>query len=257
MNGLGYLPDAPDTRDLPWRAAPMAIPGAKTLRSAVISVFNQGGLGSCVAQAGMQAIRIRHVLQGVQAPVLGSRLFGYYMARAVDHTTKYDAGTHLRSLFYAISKFGFPDEKLWPYDDRNGGDMKAPFRRHPSSAAMMGAFDRASPTVYRRIASGSSAWMEIKSAIAAGFPVAFGVDVGLGFVSDSFADDHVHRPPASSEIAGGHAMCAVGYTDSHIEVVNSWGRSWGDGGFCYFSRSYIEQARDLWVVEHAPIDGET
>lgn len=255
--GLGYLRDAHDARDLRWQVrAPQQLPVAASLQDAVVRVLNQGSLGSCVANSAMQAIRIRHVLQGVEKPPLGSRLFAYYMARAVDHTTKYDAGTHLRSCFHALAHYGFPDETLWPYTDEDGGDMKARFRRHPDSAAMMGAIDRKAPTVYRRIDSGRNAWDQTRDAIANGYPVCFGVEVSTDFVRGNFKDDHLQQPPEPDQVEGGHAMTGIGYEGDHIKVVNSWSAEWGDAGYCYFSRDYWEQARDLWVVEHSPIVGE-
>lgn len=41
---------------------------------------------------------------------------------------------------------------------------------------------------------------------------------------------------------GGHAVAIVGYTENHFIVRNSWGTSWGDGGFAYVSNSYARQA---------------
>lgn len=40
---------------------------------------------------------------------------------------------------------------------------------------------------------------------------------------------------------GGHAVAIVGYReDDRFIVRNSWGTSWGDGGFAYASPDYIQ-----------------
>ena len=43
--------------------------------------------------------------------------------------------------------------------------------------------------------------------------------------------------------AGGHAVVVVGYrADGRFIIRNSWGTTWGDGGFGYASASYIKSA---------------
>ena len=41
---------------------------------------------------------------------------------------------------------------------------------------------------------------------------------------------------------GGHAVCLVGYRADGFIVRNSWGTSWGDGGFAYASEEYAARA---------------
>ena len=41
---------------------------------------------------------------------------------------------------------------------------------------------------------------------------------------------------------GGHAVALVGYTPDRFIVRNSWGTSWGDGGFAYASLAYAQDA---------------
>jgi hypothetical protein len=77
--------------------------------------------------------------------------------------------------------------------------------------------------------------------LAEGHPVVFGL-----YVPDSFFDigsDGLFEPSEDEredpigESAGGHAMAIVGYDDElHggcFKVVNSWGTTWGDNGYCY------------------------
>ena len=41
---------------------------------------------------------------------------------------------------------------------------------------------------------------------------------------------------------GGHAVALVGYRPDRFIVRNSWGTSWGDGGFAYASLAYAQEA---------------
>lgn len=255
---FGWRPDlpklsgeAPD-HDASELLSGAAIPFAATNRNLIVDVLDQKDLGSCVANAILQAVRAAHVRHGVMQPRLGSRLFGYWASRAFHNATGVDDGTYLRTFFQAVNKFGFCPEAYWPYD-------VARFATMPPSAAFRAAFDQHSPTVYKRITvAGAARIAQIKGALAAGYLVTFGT-----LVSDSFARNEIGTapltPPAGSDpIAGGHALCAVGYQADTFDVVNSWSADWGDRGFCRFSADYLawSQTTDLWLVQEAPAYSE-
>jgi C1A family cysteine protease len=254
MPKLGWLPDPPKAAheradfeaDFILRAMPPP-PAAANIRHLVTSVLDQGNIGSCVANAILQAVRCSHVKQGIANPQLGSRLFGYYLSRAYHHQTNEDSGTFLRLFFSALAKFGFCPESVWSYSD--DGEK---FREMPPMAAFRAAFDQANPTTYRRIAaSGADRLDQIKRAIASGYGVCFGTDVDGAFTSNQLSEPI--KPP-SGNIAGGHAMMVGGYDGDVFEICNSWGTGWGDGGWCRFSDEYMawDKTRDLWIVEYAP-----
>lgn len=54
---------------------------------------------------------------------------------------------------------------------------------------------------------------------------------------------------------GGHAMTVVGYDDikKHFVIRNSWGRSWGDEGYCYYKYENWDTHWECWTT----IDLET
>jgi C1A family cysteine protease len=256
MPKLGWLPDPPkaahekpdfDAEPL-LKAAPPPPPSA-SIRHLVTDILNQGSLGSCVANAILQAVRCSHVKQGVQNPKLGSRLFGYFLSRSyhVPSDAANDTGTYLRLFFQSLAKFGFCPEGTWPYDD--GADK---FKQMPPTKAFRSAFDQANPTTYRRIsASGDDRIESIKLAIAAGYGVCFGTDVDNAFCSNQLVEPLM---PPTKDIAGGHAMMVGGYDGDVFEIVNSWGTNWGDNGWCNFSADYLtaDCTRDLWICEYAP-----
>jgi len=254
MPRLGYRPDPlkrpGETPDLDaqevLKAAPLPI--SASLREHVVEVLDQGGLGSCVAHAAAQAVRISHHRQGVANPKLLSRLFGYYCSRAYHHETGQDNGTFIRTFFAALNKFGFCPEEVYPYVDDG-----AAFKKMPSTTAFHAAFDQKSPTVYRRIyEEGSERVDAVKRALASGFAVCFGTDVSNDFCSSKL--DNPEKPPVGKTIAGGHAMTLVGYDRDVFDVVNSWGGGWGESGYWYFDADYIawSGSRDFWIVEHSP-----
>ena len=76
---------------------------------------------------------------------------------------------------------------------------------------------------------------QIKSSIAAGVPVPWGVNVDAGF-SNLTANDIWTGPTATG---GGHAMAIVGYDDTKqaFIVANSWGPDWANAGTFYLAYS--------------------
>jgi hypothetical protein len=74
----------------------------------------------------------------------------------------------------------------------------------------------------------------VKKSLAEGRPVIIGMNTPESFLE---AKD-VWRPTESpDQFFGGHAMCVVGYSDDMhggaFEILNSWGRKWGNGGFMW------------------------
>jgi hypothetical protein len=57
---------------------------------------------------------------------------------------------------------------------------------------------------------------------------------------------------------GGHAFVILGYTRDGFIIQNSWGKSWGVGGFAVLSyNDWLENGMDVWVaVMGVPIDIE-
>lgn len=254
MRKLGWLPDAhkrpgeklDEDASLVLKAGPL--PNAATVEEHS-NIIDQGSLGSCVWNAIGQAVWIAHRRAGVAQPKLLSRLFGYYFSRAYHHQTGEDSGTFIRYGFAVLNKFGFCPEELWPYDD--GPDK---FKRMPGWKAIQGAYDQRSPTVYRRIYDeGEARLTSVKRAIAGGYAVVFGTDVSVDFCNGDLGQGPIEAP-IGKPIGGGHAMTIVGYDGNVFRVANSWGKDFGDRGFCHFAASYVKWAntRDLWLVEHSP-----
>lgn len=253
--GLGYKPDPPklpgqtpdrDARDK-LRAAP--IPYRASNRHLVLSVLDQGSIGSCVANAVMQAVRASQVRRGAANPELGSRLWTYYLARASHNEQNEDNGTFIRAAFGALVSLGFPPESAFPYSDAPGS-----FRVPPPPGVMTAAYDQRAPTEYHRIFETGRARVDtVKMALSQGFLVCFGSPVSIAFCEGDLGDKPV-MPPINEPIAGGHAQVLVGYTGDDFEALNSWGPSWGRGGYWDMSADYVAwgETQDLWVCESAP-----
>lgn len=238
--GLGYLPDPEDERDRPLAALGLAAtpPVSASLRHLVIDVLDQGATSSCVAHAWAQALRIGDQVDGQHAPQLDAIWFHYWNSRAHHGAAAHDDGTFLRTCGKGVIRFGRPVASAW--------SKSHPINRRPSWGAYRAAFDRRGPRGYYRIASGDLDG--IRRAIASHKPVVFGIDVPRSFMAAT-GPAVVEPPKLSDPIAGGHAMCVVGYEGTRFELVNSWGTSWRQNGFVWITDEWMARARDCWAVD--------
>ena len=85
--------------------------------------------------------------------------------------------------------------------------------------------DRAKPGIVLRA---------VKRSLAEANPVIIAMNTPDSFV-EAKGTWTPHESPAN--FYGGHALCVTGYDDSRnggaFEVMNSWGRKWGNGGFMW------------------------
>jgi len=88
-------------------------------------------------------------------------------------------------------------------------------------------------------------------------PLYIAIPVYRSFYSTG-ADGLVSTPQSGETLAGYHAVALVGWKKvggkGYWIVANSWGVSWGDGGFCYLAEDY--PISEAWMItEGAPSPG--
>jgi len=72
----------------------------------------------------------------------------------------------------------------------------------------------------------------VKKSLTEGKPVVIGMNTPNSFIEAK----NIWKPTESpGRFYGGHAMCVIGYDDDKgaFEIINSWGRKWGNGGFIW------------------------
>lgn len=239
----GWRPDRIDSRDLLYRkiAPPRttALPDFVDLRGKCSPVESQGELGSCTAHALAGAVEFLEIQAGLPiTPV--SRLFIYYNERSIEGDINEDNGAQLRDGIKSLVSAGVCPETDWPYDISK-------FTNTPSTQAYEDAKAHVI-TSYHRLLSLD----DMLGCLAEGFPFIFGMTVFQSFESDMVAQDGVVPMPLHREKQlGGHAVLAVGFNKvaQRFIVKNSWGKSWGQGGFFTIPFEYLESyADDFWTV---------
>jgi C1A family cysteine protease len=198
-------------------------------------VFNQGSLGSCTAQALVCAYHF------VDPSLSGSRLFLYYNERVLDGYVTEDVGSTISSGVRALIQRGLCPETLCPY-------IPSDFAKKPSDAAFAKAMDH-QVVIAEQVDSTHHA---IRACLAAGFPIALGIEVYSSLLSDAAALTGKVAMPAAGEVSqGGHAVVCVGYTATSWIMRNSWSEFWGDRGYFYLPLAFLVDERltsDLWRI---------
>jgi C1A family cysteine protease len=245
IQGYGWVPDLPDGRDLLYAAPPKALaklPAKVDLRSKCPSVYDQGQLGSCTANAIGAAFEFDQMKQRRKA-FTPSRLFIYYNERAIEGTVDSDSGAQIRDGVKSVAKQGVCNEATWPYEIDE-------FRKKPARSCY--AEGRKNQAIqYLRL---TQTLGQLKGCLAEGFPFVFGFAVYESFESAEVAKTgHAPMPKANEGMLGGHAVMAVGYDEAKqwFIVRNSWGTGWGMRGYFTLPYPYLLQgslSSDFWTI---------
>lgn len=212
-------------------------------------VKNQGRLGSCVgfAVAAMKEFQeqkehMEEVKQGKkyrrkQDHYDLSEAWVYWNSKKIDPWPNQE-GTSIRCAMRVLHKIGVPCEAGWEYDDRFKGEPKA----WAHLVAKWGLIDS-----YWRI----NGLNDLRMALVNG-PVVIGIACFEEILRPNFETGVVPYPANPNNLFGGHAICAVGFSDNakQIKFKNSWGTNWGKKGYGFISYRYINDFMwDAWVAK--------
>lgn len=190
-------------------------------------VFDQGQLGSCTANATAAAFQYDGILDG-QNPGGLSRLWIYFQERKLEgELGQGDTGAIGSDAFKVASTIGIPPEADWPYDiNTYQGPVPDRATRDEGHYKLVKPYHAVSPSE-----------TALKRVLANGQTVAFGFQVYSSFESGEVERTGIvpMPDPSTEQLLGGHEVLLVGYLKAQPEyglVRNSWGPTWGDGGYC-------------------------
>ncbi len=271
--GTGWLPPIPDLRDyqvehpdvqamtkmLGLSSKDAKIPSSADLRQWCSPIEDQGGIGSCTANA---VVGVVEYLQrrAFNEHLDGSRLFVYKTTRNLMQVTG-DTGAWIRNVLGALALCGVPEEKYWPYNESD-------FDNEPPAFvyAVAENFEALKYFCHDPIGANISpenVVADVKRYIAAGIPSVFGF-WGFPSFGSSNVIGGIPLPGPDERAEWGHAVVAVGYDDEkritntryNQETVgaflirNSWGKGWGEDGYGWIPYDYVlsQLALDFWSL---------
>jgi len=246
FKGLGFRRDLPDIRDLTFDSSGIirkvrTLPKTVDLRGHrdMPPVYDQGSIGSCVAQSVGAICDFEH---GQDKPYTPSTLFLYYVTRSLEGTVDVDCGATIRSGIKAANEFGVAKNRSWPY-------LEEKFRDTPPKPVFVEAQEYQA-LEYKRLRHSTDAF---KQCLAGENLIAFGIAVYDGLYSITPQNPVLPMPNTKQQLLGGHAVVMVGYDDlrQHFIVRNSWGKEWGEKGYFYIPYKFMADAQlamDFWSI---------
>jgi C1A family cysteine protease len=225
------------------RFAKRELPDQVDLRNRCTEVENQGGIGSCTANAAVGAMEYHYKCAQGWSPDL-SRLFVYYNTRRLRGNLMMDTGATIPEAMAALLAYGACPEEMWPYNPMLFAAEPPPQIYQVASqhtAARYARVDKIDGSLH---------------ALAEGLPVAFGTFLPKRCYDEAASTGVIPKPTTmerQSGNAGGHAMLIVGYDRNRKQFLirNSWGREWGDNGYGWISFDILDECSppdQFWVV---------
>ncbi len=218
-------------------------PSKIDLREKCPPIYNQGAIGSCTAFSMGKGLReFMQRANGERTPEL-SALWLYYEERVHmgQEWIAKDSGANMADGMHVLKEQGCALDVHAPY-------VPNMFADKPRQAA----YDSAAEWKIKESIELAS-FDDVKTALAAGKPVAFGFIVYARFQFIG-KDGMMTMPWKFEPKMGGHAVLAVGYDDAQERLIvrNSWGSGWGDKGYFYMPYKFAadkEKAMEFFTAK--------
>jgi C1A family cysteine protease len=279
---LGWLPDVPDTRDIPFTAVfrvPRKLPARADLRAGCSPVEDQESLGSCTAQALVGALEFLELSTvsgsasgGKSCQIATSTRHGGLSGHLPPGGDVGNRKSKIGNSYADLSRlFVYYNERaaIGTVQEDSGAMLRTGiktlkaqgvcrealwpyairrFTAKPTAACFTEAADH-QVTAYQRLnrTSPVDALAEMKACLAMGLPFVFGFAVYEHVMSAAVArTGRIRLPEKSERMLGGHAVMAVGYQENTRMLLfrNSWGAAWGQAGYGQMPYAYLE-SREL------------
>ena len=225
------------------------LPPAVDLREFFPSVHDQQTVHGCTAHACVALVEYFERRALGATPRLSAR-FLHQVAAEIGKSRGMQ-GNDLRTHLQAMTTFGAPPARLWPWKTK-GFDL-------PPGPQLYGYAQQFSDIYYlkldRRNQTGTVALHLVRSFLAAGIPLAFGFAVP-GIMDDDGTIPYF-RSSQNASVLGGQTVVAVGYDDRRrtggqgaVLVRSSWGSGWGEQGHGWLPYAYVEEqlAVCFWAI---------
>lgn len=204
----------------------MSIQVHKDLRSRFGTARDQKRRPTCTAFAASDA---HAVARGVPFEELSVE-FAYFSALKRSALFDPSRGVAMENMLGAIDTIGQPLESAWPY-----------IETLPTSLASYKPPDPIGD-LYKRASFVERALTNLATVVNDDRPAVLGLEISVEF----------YMPPVGSSIqaaidsplVGRHAVVVVGHGteagDQTFLIRNSWGKQWGEHGYAWISRHYLE-----------------
>ena len=201
---------------------------------------NQGRQGSCVGWASAYAA---HSILYAQATGENPERVAFSPAFLYNQIALSGCqGAYLSDALKSMSEVGSLPFQSFLYDETSCEATPSYSQKSQASAFKILGYNRLSQGGYDYEVDIEG----IRQNIAQGAPVVIGMQVGGSFMTQMYGQSDWRPTSSDRKLRGfsGHAMAVIGYDDNRnggsFQVMNSWGKSWGDNGVFWIRYSDFE-----------------
>ncbi len=220
---LDLIPSPVDCRDYTVESIyykTLRLPKTLDYRDILLPIRDQGRQGSCSAMTAA-VMKEWHEMKELN--------FGGYMSPQFVYNlrpNKPQEGMIPRQTMKILRNKGIVPEKIYPYNSR-----------HPINETMLQAASNFKISRYGRVNTiyGAKSALVSDGVLYVGFPVYSETNPKF------WLQQNIHQ-----EFLGGHAVAIVGWTKDSFIIRNSWGQSWGYGGYCYYPFEEWGSHWEIW-----------
>ncbi len=248
---LDAFPDKIDLRDWPYQPTLAPLPDQIVNCARVPEVLNQGQEGACTGFALAAVVNFLLHNRGIDRAgdqLVSPRMF-YELARRYDEWPGEDyEGSSARGAMKAWGRHGVCTRASWTDDQHGPGH----FDQQCIDEARLtpgGAYYRVD---YRQVRDVHAAIHETGIVFATLMVHDGWSEPGPTTVSVKEGRAKIELPviERKGRSDSGHAVALVGYTAQGFVVQNSWGDTWGSGGFALLPyEDFMLHATDVWVAQ--------
>lgn len=240
----GYIQSPQSHKDWVYGAIVQGMDLPSKSNNYVPKVVSQGNFGTCVAHA---AYYVKCSQEAKDSLAEVSRLMIYQQCKEIDGLPVGTEGTTPLAAMQVLTKTGVCLESTFPYS-LMGTDARY-------TQSMVQEASKYKISGYAKCYTID----DIKLALYKSGALIIGVPVG-----ESFRNINTKWVQSvwGGAILGGHALCILNYDDEAVnpltgekgavQIINSWGESWGEKGIIWLSYSQLMTKTDLgmsWLME--------
>jgi len=250
-SSLNALPDSIDIRDFVYQPSLLPVPPVLVNCARVPEILDQGQEGACTGFALAAVANFLLHNQGQNRRVSPRML--YEMARRYDEWPgEWYEGSSARGAMKGWLRHGVAQRTLWG-DKQTGTKPMTQAVVRDAMKCPGGAYYRVN---HRQVRDMHAALAEVGILYATLMVHDGWFEPGPGATTIGYLDGGKKKTLKLPIITrrgradGGHAIAIVGYAEQGFIIQNSWGPSWGNGGFALLPyEDYMLHATDVWVAQ--------
>ena len=208
----------------------IVVPQLLDYRYLLQPIRDQGSQGTCYAQSAACAKEWQENKDYGFNNYLSPQFFYNHRPNVYDEHDNNDYGMFGRDVMRLLSNIGICTEDEYPYgkienkNEINVSITESALKHKIKSYARIDSIDTLKLSLYKN------------GPCLIAFPIY------------NYSDQMWSKNNEDDKLIGGHAMTVVGYTKDSFIIRNSWGKYWGEKGYCYYKFKDWGAHWEIWSI---------